>query len=133
MVGAGERRQAARIAQLGFEHLDRNEAAPLFHALAAHHDGGVTVDERRNVRARLANHSRRGHNNHGGCAGKHFLETRRCLHVGINLTANEIAGIFVTFVYAVTHFLLARPQHHVVATKPQNMRKRRAPRTSANN
>ena len=52
MVGAGERRQAARIAQLGFEYLDRNEAAPLFHALAAHHDRGVTVDERRNVRAR---------------------------------------------------------------------------------
>ena len=53
--------------------------------------------------------------------------------MGINLTANEIARIFVTFVYAVTHFLLARPQRNIVATKPQNMRKRRAPRTSANN
>ena len=65
--------------------------------------------------------------------GAMFAHVRRCLHVGINLTANEITRIFVTFVYAVTHFLFARPQHNVVATKPQNMRKRRAPRTSANN
>ena len=134
MVRAGEAPPGgSALPNFGFEYLDRNEAAPSSTPLQ-HTTIGVSLLTNGAMLAHVWRITAEGVTITTADAPESTSsETRRCLHVGINLTANEIARIFVTFVYAVTHFLFARPQHHIVATKPQNMRKRRAPRTSADN